>query len=188
MDEFINSFNMLDYFYMTIMLISLLIGMHKGFIISFFSILAWIVSGIVSTKLSPYIIEYVHEYFVDYCVAQIAVAVGLYLIFLTFFLIVTHSISKKITESSLSDVNKLVGGIFGILRGLVLPLGVCIVINVLNIDYTKVTTITGSKISMFIIRNESSFMPYVSKYKNMVFKAEKNDDIDDTYTDYDGDL
>lgn len=143
-------FNTLDYIFISVIVISAISGGFKGFIRVFFSFFAWVISGFLSIVLSPYIIDVIEEYFSQYHIAQAVAAVGSYIIILTALLISTRFASKKVKKSSLSDIDRIAGVVFGFIRGLLLPAGIYLIFLILNIDYKKFEPIQKSKISVMM--------------------------------------
>ena len=165
-------FNPLDYVYMSVILISSVSGIFKGFTRVSFSLFAWVISGFLSVRASPRILGIIKEHFYSFHIAQAVSVISAYVVILIALLMLTRKFSKKIKRSALSDMDRAAGGIFGIIRGFALPLGMCLIFTVLHIDHNEFYSIKNSKIFSFMVDMKTELFPnwnyaeYIEKQKN----------------------
>ncbi len=157
-------FNSLDYFYIAVMLVSSAFGFTKGFTRVFLSLCAWISSGFFSTFLVPYISPFISQHFTEKSIIR-CISIGLaYIITLIALLLATHFFSDNVKRSILSGVDRAMGVLFGLLRGIFLPFCVCLILLISNVSLTKFEIIEKSKISgIFFEIAGTTIVPYLEQ-------------------------
>ncbi len=157
-------FNCLDYIYIAIMLISSVFGFIKGFTRSFLSLCAWICSGFLSIIISPYLYPFTKKYFTEPSIVQ-GVSTGIsYILILIILLLITHLISDSIKRSVLSGLDRAIGVLFGLFRGIFLPFCICTIFLIFDIAKKKFAIIDQSKISGILFETSRlTIIPYLEE-------------------------
>lgn len=153
----VNLFNGLDYIFLAIILTLVVIGCLKGFVLIFLSMLSFIASSFLSVYAYPYVMEWISGIFAHKYIEQIIAASLSNLLILIILLILSKIISEKIKKTSLSDIDRVAGGILGFIQGLILPAGICILFLVFNIDYKQFNCMKESKITKTMF----NIIPYI---------------------------
>lgn len=129
--------NYIDYIVISIISISTIFGLFRGFIASILSFVGWIASIYLSYVFLPNSKEMLAEFITNPAISTAVGYSGFMIISLILFGILNFVISKAIGVFLMGGLfDKLLGGIFGTLRGIVIISGVylCFVIalNMLN--------------------------------------------------------
>ena len=120
--------NALDIFAIFVMVLFLGLGIYHGFIKSISSLISIIAGLLLANKLSPYLAEilsYIH-------VPNSTGIVGFLIVFFFFFLVIKvllHFIQKISSRSGLSVVDRILGGILGFVKGMIIMVFVITVIQ-----------------------------------------------------------
>jgi membrane protein required for colicin V production len=103
-----------------IILLSGLVGLVRGITREFFGLVSW-TGAIVSSYLGfPYAGKISHMYIHTPMLADGAAYVGLFVCFLIIFSIISQVLSNIIRDSSLSGIDRSLGALFGMVRGLII--------------------------------------------------------------------
>ena len=156
-------FNSLDYAFIFAMFFSTAAGFIRGFVKDFFSTCAWYGAGVISVFLAPHLMPALHETVLDATIARCA-AIGIaYLIVLVFLLLTVGLISRKVKSGSLSGVDRAVGVLFGLLRGVAILLGLCVAALTFEIPREKYSFIRDSKLSIVLFKIAEPFAPKITE-------------------------
>ena len=108
--------------------ISVLIGIYRGFVKEILSVAAWVLAALVAYRYgeaaSQYIKPYINQEPLDLAIAYVAV----FLIALIAFSVISHIISQIFSSSGMSGFDRILGGVFGILRAAII-IGVLIIVG-----------------------------------------------------------
>jgi len=116
-----------DYVVLGIIVISILVGAIRGFIKEAFSLAVWAAAFLVAFQYSGAIAMQLEGH-IELPSARTALAFsGLFLLVLLVGGLVTFLIGKLVEKTGLSGTDRLLGGVFGGVRGLVLVLAVILV-------------------------------------------------------------
>jgi membrane protein required for colicin V production len=111
---------LLDLVLLIVMLVSALLAMIRGFIREVLSIAAWAVAAIVTALFYSKLLPVAKSFFNNDIVANAAVVAGLFLGTLLLASILTVRISDMILDSRVGALDRTLGFIFGLGRGLVI--------------------------------------------------------------------
>ena len=127
----------IDYLLIVIILASIIIGLVRGFVKEALSLLIWIVAFVVaihySEKLSQLFANSIHNVSFRIGLSFIALLVGV----LVSGMLLNFIIGKVVNGTGLSGTNRLLGLIFGFLRGVVLVAGLILLAQLTNLPTTK---------------------------------------------------
>ena len=109
--------NYIDYISITIILISIITGCYRGFIVSAVSLLGWILSIVLTYQFYPQVEEYLSE-FIKSKILIVILGSGSLLIFLLIIFGVLNSLFYKLVGNlKKSFMDRFIGLLFGLIRG-----------------------------------------------------------------------
>jgi membrane protein required for colicin V production len=111
---------LLDLVLIVVMLISGLLAMVRGFMREVLSITAWVLAAVVTLYSYGKLLPYAKQYFNNDIVAAIAVVGGVFLGTLLIVSVMTIRISDKVLDSRIGALDRTLGFLFGLGRGLVI--------------------------------------------------------------------
>lgn len=112
-----------DWFLLAALIVSILIGVLRGFTREVLGLLSWILAIIAALLFAPQAAGWLEPHIAT---PSIRIAASYALVFfgiLVLGAIVTSIVSMLVRKSPLSGVDRMVGGGFGLLRGVVIALG-----------------------------------------------------------------
>jgi membrane protein required for colicin V production len=110
----------LDIILLTVMLISALLAMVRGFMREVLSIAAWVLAAVATLYLYARLLPLAKSYFNNDLVAAGAVIGGTFLGTLLIVTIITTRISDMILDSRIGALDRTLGFLFGLGRGLII--------------------------------------------------------------------
>ena len=111
---------LLDILLLVVMLISGLLAMVRGFMREILSIAAWIVAAIVTLYAYPRVLPIAQGYFSSTIVATGLAVGGVFLLTLLLVSIITVKISDLVLDSRIGALDRTLGFLFGLGRGLII--------------------------------------------------------------------
>lgn len=111
---------LLDIILLAVMLISGLLAMIRGFMREVLSIAAWIAAALATLYLFNRLLPHAQQYFNNDMVAKAAVIGGVFLGTLLIVSIITVRISDMILDSRIGALDRTLGFLFGLARGLII--------------------------------------------------------------------
>ncbi|MEG6509715.1 CvpA family protein [Methyloligella sp. 2.7D] len=124
----------LDIILVTIMLVSGLLAMVRGFTREVLSIFSWAVAAVAALYLTPKYWTIIEPYFPSDTAAQIIFGVGVFIIVLIVVSLITLRISDRVLDSRVGAVDRTLGFIFGLARGFLLVAIVFVIFSALAKD------------------------------------------------------
>jgi len=121
--------NLLDIIVVAVILLSGLFAFARGFVKEALSVAAWVGAAFAGLYALPYAAPIADRFLPKGPVADATAAVTVFVIALVLLSLATSAIAGRVKESSLSAVDRTLGLIFGLVRGLVL---VCLAYIVLS--------------------------------------------------------
>jgi membrane protein required for colicin V production len=110
----------LDIILLVVMLISGLLAMIRGFMREILSIAAWAAAAVATLYLYARLLPYAKQYFNNDIVAAAAVIGGVFLGTLLIVSIITVRVSDMILDSRIGALDRTLGFLFGLGRGLII--------------------------------------------------------------------
>lgn len=107
-----------DIVIMIVIAISAAFAMYRGLIHETFAILAWIVGGYAALRLTPRIEPLLHGVISPPWLEEVAVMIGIFLLIFIPLAILSGRLSAKVKSSMAGSVDRLLGLVFGVARGL----------------------------------------------------------------------
>ena len=111
---------LLDIILLLVMLISGLLAMIRGFMREVLSIAAWIIAALVTLYAYPRVLPMAKQYFSNDIVANGVTVGGIFLLTLLIVSIITVRISDLVLDSRIGALDRTLGFLFGLGRGLVI--------------------------------------------------------------------
>jgi len=108
----------LDIGLLVVMLISGLLAMVRGFLREVFSIAAWIIAALVTIYSYARLLPAAKQYINNDILASIAVIAGVFLLTLLIVSVITVRISDAVLDSRVGALDRTMGFLFGLARGL----------------------------------------------------------------------
>lgn len=115
--------NFVDIVVLAVIALSTLLALGRGFVKEVLSIFGWIGAAIGTFVIFfyvPQVREFANQQIAEPLLADIACAVSLFVILLIVLGFFNHAISSRIHASSLGPLDKSLGLVFGLVRGIVL--------------------------------------------------------------------
>jgi membrane protein required for colicin V production len=111
---------LLDIGLIGIMLISALLAMVRGFMREILSIIAWVLAAGATLYAYAKLLPFAKQYFNNDIVAAVAVVGGVFLITLLVVSVLTVRISDMVLDSRVGALDRTLGFLFGLGRGLII--------------------------------------------------------------------
>jgi len=111
---------LLDIIVLAIMLLSGLLAMVRGFMREILSIAAWGIAAITTLYAYPKMLPIGKQYFNNDTIATVAVVAGVFLLTLLVATIVTSRLSDIVLDSRIGALDRTLGFLFGLGRGLLI--------------------------------------------------------------------
>jgi len=111
---------LLDVLLLVVMLISGLLAMIRGFMREVLSIAAWIIAALVTLYAYPRVLPLASEYFSNKMVATGISVGGVFLLTLMVVTLITVRISDLVLDSRIGALDRTLGFLFGLGRGLII--------------------------------------------------------------------
>lgn len=111
---------LLDLALLVIMLISGLLAMIRGFMREVLSIAAWVIAALVTLYGYSRLVPFAKTYFNNDIVANLIVIGGVFLVTLLVISVITVRISDLVLDSRVGALDRTLGFVFGLGRGLVI--------------------------------------------------------------------
>jgi membrane protein required for colicin V production len=111
---------LLDVALIVVMLVSGLLAMVRGFMREILSIIAWILAAVATLYAYSKLLPLAKQYFNNDIVAAVVVIGGVFLLTLLVVSIVTVRISDMVLDSRIGALDRTLGFLFGLARGLII--------------------------------------------------------------------
>ncbi|HMA15435.1 MAG TPA: CvpA family protein [Kiloniellaceae bacterium] len=112
--------NLADLIVIVVLLASGLFALVRGFVHEVLGVASWVGAAFVTLYAYPLLQPWVLEVIAVEFIASLLTGVGIFLVTLVLFSILTRIISNRIQESSLGALDRSLGLLFGIARGAVI--------------------------------------------------------------------
>jgi len=112
--------NLLDIFIITIITVSGLIGVFRGLVKEIMSLVGWIVSAWLAWRFANMFAPVFDSLIDSADIRKAAAFISIFLLSLVLFALVSYFISKIMNKSPLKGMDRTLGMIFGILRGVII--------------------------------------------------------------------
>ncbi len=149
---------LLDIILLVVMLISALLAMVRGFMREVLSIASWAAAAILTLYAYPKLKPIVLQYFNNDIVASVICIGGVFLGTLLIVSIVTIKISDTILDSRVGALDRTLGFLFGLARGLVIVVVAFLFFNWLVPDRSQPDWVKNAKSLVVLKRTGDTLM------------------------------
>ncbi|MDP7545931.1 MAG: CvpA family protein [Alphaproteobacteria bacterium] len=111
--------NVTDLVILAVLLISGLLALSRGFVKEVLSIAGWVIATIAALELFPLLQPIVRRYIDQSLIADSIAAVGIFVVVLTLASLLSSAISRRVQRSEIGVLDRSLGFLFGLLRGVV---------------------------------------------------------------------
>jgi membrane protein required for colicin V production len=136
---------LLDIILLVVMLVSGLLAMVRGFMREVLSITAWALAAAVTLYSYGKLLPYAKQYFNNDVVAAVAVIGGVFLVTLLVVSVLTIRISDMVLDSRVGALDRTLGFLFGLGRGLIIVVVAFQFFTWLVPDRSQPSWVTGAK-------------------------------------------
>ncbi len=137
---------LLDIAIVALILISVLVGLLRGFTKELMSIAAWVISIYLAFNFYLPVAEYLSKYINNEFVANVAGGALIFVVSLFILSLVGYLISKAVSATGIKGTDRVLGAVLGVVRG-ILIIGFFVVIasifNVENREFWKESKFIG---------------------------------------------
>ena len=171
----ITSLNSLDVAFLVIISISILLGIIKGFIRELFSLAFFFIAVILSFLFYQDVGTFFMKYFKNRDISNFTGFISIFCVVLIVGSIITYLIKKVLTAGPLKSVDRILGGVFGMVRGILIS-GI-IILGLITFKINDKLVLT-SKLSPYFISTLKVFydiLPKNVKESNYFIKKSKKE-------------
>ncbi len=113
-----DGFTFLDLAVVVIIVLSVIFAIGRGFVEETLSILAWAAAAFATLFFAPRVAPLLHDHFAHPWEAAAIAYVGVFLIVLIPLQFMSHRFAETVRRSEIGPVDRSLGAVFGLLRGL----------------------------------------------------------------------
>lgn len=106
-----------DIVLIAVILVSAILAFMRGFVHEVLTLAAWIGAVVVTVFVFEPALPYVQQFIASETIANVATGLGLFVVSLIVFTIVSHALSRNVRTSALGAVDRSLGLLFGAARG-----------------------------------------------------------------------
>ena len=174
----------LDLVLLAVMLISGLLAMVRGFMREILSIAAWGAAALVTLYSYSKLLPTAKTYFNSDTIASIAVVAGVFIGTLIIVSVITVRVSDMILDSRIGALDRTLGFLFGLARGLLIVVVAFLFFSWLVPDKQRPDWVTGAK-SRVVLQGTGDWLMSLlpDDPENTILKRFKKNKPDDDQTD-----
>ena len=175
--EILNSISIIDLIYTLITFLSLIKCYSKGFVLSFLSLLKWLLAYIITLIIFPRLKPYVKNIIDNEYVIDVGLGITIFVVVIFLILLINKGISRAIRYTGLGSLDTIFGFFFGFIRAYIISIcifsGVHIVYNYdkwpTNLDksYTFSYLEKGSNYLLKVFPNEKTYQDSKEKIEDL---------------------
>ncbi len=171
---------LLDVILLVVMLISALLAMVRGFMREVLSIASWATAALVTVLAFPKVLPVVQGYLTNDLVAKGVTIGGVFLGTLIIVAIITIKISDMILDSRIGALDRTLGFLFGLARGLVIVVVAFLFFNWLVPDRSQPEWVKNAKSLVVLKTTGEKLMSMLPEDpENTILKRLKRNKQDD---------
>lgn len=153
-----------DAFICLVVAVSFIVGWARGATKEILAVVSWIGGGYLAISLFPYAKDITRSYIAHKLIADFVTACILFIVFLTILSVVNYFCSNFVKKSMLNTTDKALGGIFGIIRGVV-------ILSILELILNQFYSVEGNQQWL----ENSRLRPFVTNISNFIILILPND-------------
>ena len=143
---------LLDIVLIVVMLISGLLAMVRGFMREILSIIAWVLAAVATLYAYSKLLPLAKQYFNNDIVAAVAVIGGVFLLTLLIVSILTVRVSDMVLDSRIGALDRTLGFLFGLARGLIIVVVAFVFFNWLVPEHSQPEWVKSAKSRIVLAR------------------------------------
>ena len=150
----------LDYFFISIILLSLLVGCFRGFTRELFSLVGWVFAFYFANLFTGDLLQFVSFEFGEH-VNFIIIYMSIFIIILLLATLLATIFNKLIKNIGLGFLNVIIGGVFGLMRGVLISF--IIIFLVEKTSFISEVSLAESKtipVIKLAIKKTLCYLPY----------------------------
>jgi membrane protein required for colicin V production len=148
---------LLDIVLLAVMLISALLAMIRGFMREVLSIASWIAAAVVTIYFYPKLLPFAQSHISNDIIAKGVVIGGLFLGTLIIVSVITIKVSDTILDSRIGALDRTLGFLFGLGRGLIIVVVAYLFFDWLVLDRSKPDWVMKAK-SLTVLQNVGKWL------------------------------
>ena len=117
LEQFVNTINLFDVFFLVILIYSIIQCFLKGFSLSLISFMKWVFSTVITIILVPKLQPLVGEYIQSEFINNIGLGVAIFIFTLFIIILIGKTLSKAVTWTGVGSIDKGFGFLFGFFKG-----------------------------------------------------------------------
>jgi membrane protein required for colicin V production len=137
MQGFMDTLGPLDYGYVILLLLSVMLGAVRGFVHVTMSLVGWFValaaSHYLTSFLSPYLMTTGLGETPRYALAFVVV----FVITLIVWSLVAILIKQAVSKVGLGSIDRLLGAVFGLVRGVIIAISLTVLVSITPVDQSE---------------------------------------------------
>ncbi|UCH97879.1 MAG: CvpA family protein [Candidatus Aminicenantes bacterium] len=158
--------NILDIILILILLLSILFGILKGFIRELFSLAFFIIAVVLSFLFYHEVGGIFMSYLKNRDVSNFAGFITIFVVVLIAGAVVTFFVKRVFAIGPLEAIDKILGGLFGLLRGILISAIIVLALIVFPVNHSL---IIKSKLSPYVIKTIEVVIHFLpAKYKEKI--------------------
>ncbi|MDR3325770.1 MAG: CvpA family protein [Rhodospirillaceae bacterium] len=171
--------NTIDIITIIAILSSGIFAFMRGFVYEILATSSWVISILIALWSIPAIRPFIHSYITNQILADIVGGVIIFIITLILSRLIIGTISQRIQKSSISSVDRSIGFIFGILRGLII-ISICFIILIKLMEPNEPQMLSDAKTRPLLSVSANIIQSLLPAYLNDIDKKVKNasDELD----------
>ena len=128
-ENIIDSINLFDIFFLTILIYCVFQCSIKGFSLSLINFMKWVLSLIVTIILVPKFQPLVSEYIQSEFINSIGLSIAIFILTLFIIILIGKTLSKTITWTGVGTIDKGFGFLFGYFKGYIVSVCLFSILN-----------------------------------------------------------
>ena len=158
--------NILDIILVIILALSILFGILKGFIRELFSLAFFIIAVVLAFLFYYEVGDIYMSGFKNRDVSNFAGFITIFVLVLIIGAVVTYLVKKIFTIGPLKAIDMILGGVFGLLRGILI---LSIIVFALIVFPVNDNLVVNSRLSPYVIKSIDVFIHFLpAKYKEKI--------------------
>ena len=129
LENFFSNINLLDVFFLIILIYCVIQCFLKGFSLSLISFMKWVLSTLVTIILVPKFQPIVSDYIQSEFVNSIGLGITIFIFTLFLTILLGKTLSRAITWTGVGSIDKTFGFLFGIFKGYVVSVCIFSILN-----------------------------------------------------------
>ena len=115
--NFLDSINILDFFFFGILTYNVTQCFLKGFSLSLISFMKWVLSTIITIILVPKLQPIVGDYIESEFINNLGLGIAIFIFSLFIIILIGKTLSKAVTWTGVGSIDKIFGFLFGFFKG-----------------------------------------------------------------------